>query len=101
MRVLVLGAGLLGITSAYYLQQLGHEVTVVDRHAMPAAKARGRVAPSSFLPPRPSQQTTAAMPAGPGVRLVRRLRGVVAALREKWPRAARPDPLENMVRLGA
>lgn len=101
MRVLVLGAGLLGITSAYYLQQLGHEVTVVDRHAMPAAKARGRVAPSSFLPPRPSQQTAAAAPAGPGVRLVRRLRGVVAALREKWPRAARPDPLENMVRLGA
>ena len=31
MRVLVLGAGLLGVTSAYYLQQLGHEVTVVDR----------------------------------------------------------------------
>ncbi|MGE0499030.1 MAG: D-amino acid dehydrogenase [Ramlibacter sp.] len=38
MRVLVLGAGLLGVTSAYYLQQLGHEVTVVDRQATPAAE---------------------------------------------------------------
>ena len=43
MRVVVLGAGLLGVASAYYLQQLGHEVIVVDRHATPAAKARGRV----------------------------------------------------------
>ncbi|GAA4357275.1 D-amino acid dehydrogenase [Variovorax defluvii] len=43
MRVLVLGAGLLGVTSAHYLQQLGHEVIVVDRHATPAAKARGLV----------------------------------------------------------
>ncbi|MGL6203260.1 MAG: FAD-dependent oxidoreductase, partial [Giesbergeria sp.] len=31
MRVIVLGAGLLGVTSAYYLQQQGHEVTVIDR----------------------------------------------------------------------
>jgi D-amino-acid dehydrogenase len=38
MRVLVLGAGLLGVTSAYYLLQQGHEVTVVDREATPAAE---------------------------------------------------------------
>lgn len=38
MRVIVLGAGLLGVSSAYYLQQLGHEVTVVDRQAAPAAE---------------------------------------------------------------
>lgn len=38
MRVIVLGAGLLGITSAYYLQQLGHDVTVIDRQACPAAE---------------------------------------------------------------
>ena len=37
MRVIVLGAGLLGVTSAYYLRQLGHEVTVIDRQATPAA----------------------------------------------------------------
>jgi D-amino-acid dehydrogenase len=38
MRVVVLGAGLLGVTSAYYLQQLGHEVSVIDRQASPAAE---------------------------------------------------------------
>ncbi len=38
MRVIVLGAGLLGVTSAYYLQQLGHEVTVLDRQATPGAE---------------------------------------------------------------
>lgn len=38
MKTVVLGAGLLGVTSAYYLQQLGHEVTVIDRQAAPAAE---------------------------------------------------------------
>ncbi len=38
MRVIVLGSGLLGITSAHYLQQLGHEVIVIDRQASPAAE---------------------------------------------------------------
>jgi D-amino-acid dehydrogenase len=38
MRVLILGSGLLGVSSAYYLSQLGHEVTVVDRQANPAAE---------------------------------------------------------------
>ncbi|MBI0432624.1 D-amino acid dehydrogenase [Roseomonas sp. KE0001] len=31
MKVLVLGAGVVGVTSAYYLARAGHEVTVVDR----------------------------------------------------------------------
>ncbi|MGC4090787.1 MAG: D-amino acid dehydrogenase [Polyangiaceae bacterium] len=31
MRVLVLGAGVVGVTSAWYLAEAGHEVTVVDR----------------------------------------------------------------------
>lgn len=38
MRVLVLGSGLLGVSSAWYLSQLGHEVTVIDRQALPAAE---------------------------------------------------------------
>ena len=38
MRTIVLGAGLLGMTSAYFLQQLGHEVTVIDRQAAPGAE---------------------------------------------------------------
>ncbi len=39
MHVIVLGAGLLGVTSAYFLRQYGHDVTVVDRQATPAAEA--------------------------------------------------------------
>jgi D-amino-acid dehydrogenase len=31
-------SGLLGVRSAYYLSQLGHQVTVVDRQASPAAE---------------------------------------------------------------
>ena len=31
MKVLVLGAGVVGTSSAYYLRQAGHEVTVIDR----------------------------------------------------------------------
>lgn len=38
MKVIVLGAGLLGVTTAYFLRQLGHDVTVVDRQATPAAE---------------------------------------------------------------
>lgn len=35
MKVIILGAGVIGVTSAWYLRQAGHEVTVVDRQ--PAA----------------------------------------------------------------
>jgi D-amino-acid dehydrogenase len=38
MHVVVLGAGLLGVTSAYFLRQQGHDVTVIDRQASPAAE---------------------------------------------------------------
>jgi D-amino-acid dehydrogenase len=38
MKVIVLGAGLLGVTSAYFLRQQGHDVVVVDRQASPAAE---------------------------------------------------------------
>ncbi|EYS88489.1 amino acid dehydrogenase [Cupriavidus sp. SK-4] len=36
MRVLVLGSGVIGVTSAWYLAKAGHEVTIVDREAGPA-----------------------------------------------------------------
>jgi D-amino-acid dehydrogenase len=38
MRVIVLGAGLLGVSSAYFLRQQGHDVTVIDRQATPGAE---------------------------------------------------------------
>jgi D-amino-acid dehydrogenase len=31
MKVIVLGGGVVGVTSAWYLSRLGHEVTVIDR----------------------------------------------------------------------
>ncbi len=31
MRVCVLGAGVIGVTTAYFLSKDGHEVTVIDR----------------------------------------------------------------------
>ncbi len=36
MHIVVLGAGLLGVTAAYYLAKEGHEVTVIDRRPEPA-----------------------------------------------------------------
>lgn len=44
MRVVVLGAGVVGVTSAWYLAAAGHEVTVVDRQpnaAMETSYANG------------------------------------------------------------
>jgi D-amino-acid dehydrogenase len=35
MKVLVIGCGLLGVTSAYFLRRRGHDVTVVDRQEGP------------------------------------------------------------------
>src|SRR3954454_16123288 len=35
MKVIVLGAGVIGTTSAWYLAQAGHEVLVVDRQSEP------------------------------------------------------------------
>lgn len=33
MKVLILGAGIVGVTSAWYLAKAGHEVTVIDRES--------------------------------------------------------------------
>ena len=32
-EIIVLGSGVIGVTTAYYLARAGHEVTVVDRQA--------------------------------------------------------------------
>jgi len=101
MRVVVLGAGLHGVTTAYYLQQLGHEVIVIDRHATPAAKARGRA---------PSPEGTAAtdadvasLPTKPAQGRWSRLRALVRRRFGKLlDRAVVPpgsNPLDHMVRL--
>ncbi|MDQ2733593.1 MAG: D-amino acid dehydrogenase [Pseudomonadota bacterium] len=54
MRVLVLGAGVIGITAAYELAGAGHDVTVVDRQAGPALETSfanaGEVSPGYSAP---------------------------------------------------
>lgn len=38
MKICVLGSGVLGVSTAYFLAKDGHEVTVIDRHPKPAAE---------------------------------------------------------------
>ncbi|MBT4427525.1 MAG: D-amino acid dehydrogenase [Rhodospirillaceae bacterium] len=39
MKILVLGAGVVGVTAAYYLARAGHEVTVLERREGPGLEA--------------------------------------------------------------
>ncbi|WP_395649933.1 D-amino acid dehydrogenase [Brevundimonas sp.] len=54
MKVLVLGAGVIGVTTAYYLARAGHEVTVVERQPGPALETSfanaGQVSPGYSSP---------------------------------------------------
>src|SRR3954467_15605347 len=54
MKVLVLGAGVIGVTTSYYLAKLGFEVTVVDRQPGPALETSfgnaGEVSPGYSAP---------------------------------------------------
>ena len=54
MRVLVLGSGVIGITSAWYLARAGFEVTVVDRQPGPALETSyanaGQISPGYASP---------------------------------------------------
>lgn len=54
MKVLVLGSGVVGVTSAWYLAQAGHEVVVVDRQPGPALETSfanaGEISPGYSSP---------------------------------------------------
>jgi D-amino-acid dehydrogenase len=54
MRVLVLGSGVIGVTTAWYLARQGHEVTVVDRQPGPGLETSfanaGQVSPGYSTP---------------------------------------------------
>ena len=54
MRVVVLGSGVVGVTSAYYLARAGHEVTIIDREAGPALETSfanaGQISPGYASP---------------------------------------------------
>jgi len=54
MRVLVLGSGVVGVTTAYYLAKAGHDVTVIDRQSGPALETSfanaGQISPGYASP---------------------------------------------------
>jgi D-amino-acid dehydrogenase len=54
VKVIVLGSGVIGVTSAYYLAKAGHEVTVIDRQPKPALETSfanaGEVSPGYSSP---------------------------------------------------
>jgi D-amino-acid dehydrogenase len=54
MKVLILGSGVIGVTSAHYLAEAGHDVTVVDREPGPALETSfanaGEVSPGYSSP---------------------------------------------------
>jgi D-amino-acid dehydrogenase len=54
MRVLILGAGVIGVSTAYYLARSGHEVTVLDRQAAPGQETSyanaGEISPGYAAP---------------------------------------------------
>ncbi|CAM3585067.1 D-amino acid dehydrogenase small subunit [Rouxiella silvae] len=54
MRVVILGSGVVGVASAWYLAKAGHEVTVIDRQAGPAEETSagnaGQISPGYAAP---------------------------------------------------
>lgn len=52
-KVIIIGGGIIGLSSAYYLQQSGHEVTVIDKTDISSNCSYGNagyVCPSHFIP---------------------------------------------------
>jgi D-amino-acid dehydrogenase len=81
VKVLILGSGVIGVTSAYYLAKAGHEVTVVDRQPKPALETSfanaGEVSPGYSSPW-----------AGPGVPV----KAIKWLLMKHGPLVVRPKP---------
>jgi D-amino-acid dehydrogenase len=81
VKVLILGSGVIGVTSAYYLARSGHEVTVVDRQPKPALETSfanaGEVSPGYSSPW-----------AGPGVPV----KAIKWLLMKHGPLVIRPKP---------
>lgn len=54
MNTIILGAGVVGVTSAYYLAKVGHQVTVIDRQSGPALETSfanaGEISPGYSSP---------------------------------------------------
>lgn len=80
MKIIILGAGVIGTASAYYLAKAGHEVTVLERQSAPALETSyanaGEVSPGYSAPW-----------AGPGVPM----KAVKWLLMQHSPLAIRPS----------
>ncbi|CAM3476515.1 MULTISPECIES: D-amino acid dehydrogenase [Yersinia] len=54
MRIIILGSGVVGVASAWYLAKAGHEVTVIDRQSGPAQETSagnaGQISPGYAAP---------------------------------------------------
>ena len=88
MRVVVLGSGVVGVTSAYYLARAGHEVTVIEREPGPALETSfanaGQISPGYAAPW-----------AAPGVPL----KAVKWMFQKHAPLAIRPDDADKQFQL--
>ncbi|MGF6871444.1 D-amino acid dehydrogenase [Paraburkholderia sp. MM5477-R1] len=88
MRVVVLGSGVVGVTSAFYLARAGHAVTVIDREQGPALETSfanaGQISPGYAAPW-----------AAPGVPL----KAVKWMFQKHAPLAIRPDDEDKQFQL--
>ncbi|MDR5809252.1 D-amino acid dehydrogenase [Caballeronia sp. LZ019] len=88
MRVVVLGSGVVGVTSAFFLAKAGHEVTVIDREQGPALETSfanaGQISPGYAAPW-----------AAPGVPL----KAVKWMFQKHAPLAIRPDDADKQFQL--
>jgi D-amino-acid dehydrogenase len=65
MRICVLGASVIGVTTAYFLAKDGHEVTIVDRNGLPgqeASYANGGQLSYSYIAPLASPSVLPSLP---------------------------------------
>ncbi len=53
MKVIIIGGGIIGLCTAYYLRKEGHEVIVIDRNNITGGCSFGNmgyISPSHFIP---------------------------------------------------
>ncbi len=66
MKICIMGAGVIGLTTAWWLSEYGHDVTIVERHATTGQEtslANGAQLSYSFVAPLASGETLRKLPA--------------------------------------